>query len=73
MNIRGDCMSDMSPVGLVTTDLLLLPLSSANCSVYSYLPFCAPTYSGLRSEPFDRGTASRAGGVLGIPCTKSIQ
>lgn len=38
-------MSQTSPVGLATTYLFLFPLSSGNCTVYSYLPFCARTYS----------------------------
>jgi hypothetical protein len=38
-------MSGTPPVGSVTTYLLLFPLSSGNCTVYSYLPFRAGTYS----------------------------
>jgi hypothetical protein len=38
-------MSEMPPIGLATTYLLLLPVPSPNCTVYSYLPFCTRTYS----------------------------
>ena len=38
-------MSKMPPFGLATTCLLLLSVSSPNCTVYYYLPFCTRAYS----------------------------
>ena len=38
-------MSELPPIGLTTTYLLLLPLPSPNCTIYNYLPFWTRTYS----------------------------